>query len=41
MFVDELVVRGRLDGHDHALSEEELGMLIIDEFIRFPDVTRT
>ena len=36
MFVDELVVRGRLDGHDHALSEEELGMLIIDEFIRFP-----
>ena len=39
MFVDELVVRGRLDSHDHALSEEELGMLIIDEFIRFPDVT--
>ena len=39
MFVDELVVRGRLDSHDHALSEEELGMLIIHEFIRFPDVT--
>ncbi len=34
--VDELVVRGRLDKSDHGLSEEELGSLIIDEFIRFP-----
>ncbi|HXN60449.1 MAG TPA: hypothetical protein VN886_08335 [Acidimicrobiales bacterium] len=41
MFVDELVVRGRLAGPDHALSEEDLGMLIIDEFIRFPEVTPT
>jgi hypothetical protein len=41
MFLDELVVRGRLDGPDHTLSEEELGMLIIDEFIRFPEVTHS
>ena len=36
MFVDESALPGRLAGPDHALSEEDLGMLIIDEFIRFP-----
>jgi hypothetical protein len=37
--VDELVARGRLDRPEHRLSEEELGLLIIDEFLHFPEVT--
>ncbi len=34
--VAELVARGRLPGPDHGLDEEDLGMLIIEEFIPFP-----
>lgn len=39
MLVEELMARGRLTRKDHGLSDEELGMLIIDEFTRFPDMS--
>jgi hypothetical protein len=39
VLVDELVARGRLPGPEHGLSEEELGLLFIDEFLHFPEVT--
>jgi hypothetical protein len=37
VFVEELIRRGRLVGPDHGLSDEEFGLLVIGEFIRFPD----
>lgn len=36
-FVSELVARGRLGSRDHGLSEEELGLSIIESFVHFPD----
>jgi hypothetical protein len=36
MMVDELIRRDRLRGPDHGLSDDDLGLLIIDEFIDFP-----
>lgn len=36
--VAALVDRGRLEAADHGLSEEELGLLVIDEFLPFPDL---
>jgi hypothetical protein len=34
--VDELYERGALTGRDHALSDAQLALLMIDTFIRFP-----
>jgi hypothetical protein len=36
--VSELRERGVLASTDHGLSEGELGRVLIDEFIRFPEV---
>ena len=38
--VEELCARGRRMGPDHGLSEEELGLLLIDEFVPFPATAR-
>ena len=34
--IDDLCGRGRLDRRDHGLADEELGRLLIDEYVQFP-----